>query len=59
LETLYSEFSVDVIIFIDPFRGGPGFHWDDFNVVAFVNIVLNSRSPNCARAHTHRQARAL
>jgi hypothetical protein len=30
---------------------------------AFVDLyqasVLNSRSPNCARAHTHRQVRAL
>jgi hypothetical protein len=24
-----------------------------------IRYLLNSRSPNCARTHTHRQARAL
>jgi hypothetical protein len=28
-------------------------------VIAETTQLLNSSSPNCARAHTHRQARAL
>jgi hypothetical protein len=39
LETLDSEFLMDGIIGLDPFRGGPRFHWDEFNVVAFINIA--------------------
>jgi hypothetical protein len=38
-ETLDSEFLMDVIICFDPFIGGPGFHWDDFNLVAVINIA--------------------
>jgi hypothetical protein len=29
---------MDVIICLDPFLGGPGFHRDEFNVVAVINI---------------------
>jgi hypothetical protein len=38
-ETLDSEFLMDGIIGLDPFRGGPIFHWDDFNLVAVINIA--------------------
>jgi hypothetical protein len=38
-ETLDREFLMDVIIGLDPFRGGPGFHGDEFNVVAVINIA--------------------
>jgi hypothetical protein len=38
-ETLDREFSMDVIMGIEPFRGGPGFHGDDFNVVAIIDIA--------------------
>jgi hypothetical protein len=42
-ETLGSEFLMDVIIGLDPFRGGPGFHRDEFNVVAVINIADHDR----------------
>jgi hypothetical protein len=38
-ETLDSEFLMDGIIGIAPFSGGPRFHWDEFNVVAVINIA--------------------
>jgi hypothetical protein len=38
-ETLDSELLMDVIIGLDPFQGGPGFHRDDSNVVAVINIA--------------------
>jgi hypothetical protein len=38
-ETLDSEFLMDVIIRIDPFRGGPVFNWDNFNIIAVINIT--------------------
>jgi hypothetical protein len=40
-ETLDSEFSVDVIICLDPFLGGLGFHRDDCNVIAVINIAYH------------------
>jgi hypothetical protein len=38
-ETLDIEFLMDDIIGFDPFLGGTRFHWDDFNVVAVINIA--------------------
>jgi hypothetical protein len=38
-EALDSEFLMDGIIVFDTFIGGPKFHWDDFNVVAVINIT--------------------
>jgi hypothetical protein len=38
-ESLDREFLMDVIIGLDPFRGGPGFHRDDFNLVEVINIA--------------------
>jgi hypothetical protein len=32
---------MDGIIGLDPFRGGPRFHWNDFNVVAVINIAYH------------------
>jgi hypothetical protein len=39
LETLDSELLMDGIICFDPFRGGSRFHWNDFNIVAIINIA--------------------
>jgi hypothetical protein len=39
LETLDSEFLMDGIISLDPFRGGPRFHGHDFSVVSVINIA--------------------
>jgi hypothetical protein len=39
LETLGSEFLMDVIILFDQFRGGPGLHWDNFDIIAVKNIT--------------------
>jgi hypothetical protein len=33
------EFFMDVIISLDPFLGGPGFHQDGFRIVAVINIA--------------------
>jgi hypothetical protein len=38
-ETLGSEFLMDVGICFDPFRGGPGLHWDNFDLIAAKNIT--------------------
>jgi hypothetical protein len=37
-ETLGSEFLMDVIICFEPFRGGPGLHWDDLDIIAVIHI---------------------
>jgi hypothetical protein len=39
LETLDIELLMDGYICFDPFRGESRFHWDDFNVVAIINIA--------------------
>jgi hypothetical protein len=41
-ETLGSEFLMDVVICFDPFRGGPGLHWDNFYVIVFKNITYHN-----------------
>jgi hypothetical protein len=38
-ETLDSEFLMDVVIGLDPFWGGSGFHRYDFDVVSVINIT--------------------
>jgi hypothetical protein len=40
-ESFDSELLMDGAICFDPFRGGPRFHGDDFNVVAVVNIAYH------------------
>jgi hypothetical protein len=39
LETLDCELLMNGVICFDPFRGGPIFNGDDFNVVAIINIA--------------------
>jgi hypothetical protein len=41
-ETLGSEFLMDLIILFDPFQGGPGLHWDNFDIIAVKNITYHS-----------------
>jgi hypothetical protein len=38
-ETLDHELLMDVIIGLNPFRGGPRFRQDEFNVVAVIDIA--------------------
>jgi hypothetical protein len=38
-ETFDCDLLVDAVICFDPFQGGPGLHWDDFNIVAIVYIT--------------------
>jgi hypothetical protein len=38
-ETLGSEFLMNVIICLDPYRGGPVFHWDNFDIIAVIDIT--------------------
>jgi hypothetical protein len=38
-ETFDCELLVDAVICFDPFRCGPGLHWDEFNVVAIVYVT--------------------
>jgi hypothetical protein len=38
-ETLVSEFLMDVIIYFDPLRGGPGLYWDNFDIISVKNIT--------------------
>jgi hypothetical protein len=40
-EALGCEFLMDVILGLDLFRGGPGFHRDDFNVFSVINIAAH------------------
>jgi hypothetical protein len=35
------ELLMDAVICFDPFRGGPGFHWNDFDVVAIIDVTLH------------------
>jgi hypothetical protein len=35
-ETFDCELLMDDVICFDPFRVGPGLHWDDFDVVAIL-----------------------
>jgi hypothetical protein len=38
-ETLDCELLMDAVICFDPFRGGPGPHWDDFYVFTIVYVT--------------------
>jgi hypothetical protein len=38
-ETFDREFLMDAVICFDPIRGRPGFHLDDFDVVAIVYVT--------------------
>jgi hypothetical protein len=51
-ETFGSEFLMNVIICLDPFRGGPGFHWDNLDIVAVMNIT--DHDVRVALAGSHR-----
>jgi hypothetical protein len=52
-ETLGSEFLMDVIICFDLFRGGPGIHWDNFDIIAVKNIT--DHNVRVALAGLHRK----
>jgi hypothetical protein len=41
-ETLGNELLMDVVICFDPFRGGPGLHWDNVDVIAVKNITYHN-----------------
>jgi hypothetical protein len=30
---------MNVIICFDPFRGGSGFHWDNFDIIRVINVT--------------------
>jgi hypothetical protein len=38
-ETIGSELLINVIICLNLFRGGPGFHWDNLDIIAVINIT--------------------
>jgi hypothetical protein len=38
-ETLDCELLMDAVICFDPFLGGPGLHWNDFDVVAIIDVT--------------------
>jgi hypothetical protein len=38
-ETFDFELLMDAVISFDPFRGGPGLHWNDFDVVAIIDVT--------------------
>jgi hypothetical protein len=38
-ETLDCELLVDAVICFGPFLGGPGLHWNDFDVVAIIDVT--------------------
>jgi hypothetical protein len=40
-EKLGSEFLMDVVICLDPFRGVPGLHQDNFDAIAVKNITYH------------------
>jgi hypothetical protein len=50
-ETLGSEFLMDVVICFDPFRGGPGLHWYNFDVIAVKNITYHNVPVALAGSH--------
>jgi hypothetical protein len=50
-ETLRSEFLIDVIICFDPLRGGPGLHWDNFEIIVVINITYHGLRVALAGPH--------
>jgi hypothetical protein len=52
-ETFGREFLMDAIIYFDPFRGGPGLHWDNFDIIAVKNIT--DHNGRVALAGPHRE----
>jgi hypothetical protein len=38
-ETFDCELLMDGVICFDPFRGDPGLHWNDFDVVAIIDVT--------------------
>jgi hypothetical protein len=38
-ETFDCELLMDAVICFDPFRGGPGLHWNDFDVVSIIYLT--------------------
>jgi hypothetical protein len=49
--TFGSEFLMNVIICLDPFRGGPGFHWDNLGIIAVINIKYHGVRVALAGSH--------
>jgi hypothetical protein len=52
-ETFGIEFLMNVIICIDPFRGRPGFRWDNLDIIAVINIT--DHDVRVALAGSHRK----
>jgi hypothetical protein len=50
-ETLGSEFLMNVIICLDPFRGRPRLHWDNFDIIAVRNISDHDVKVSLAGPH--------
>jgi hypothetical protein len=40
-----------VVICFDPFRGGPGLHWNNFDVIAVKNITYHNVTVAIAGSH--------
>jgi hypothetical protein len=38
-ETLDCELLMNAAICFDPFRGGPGLHWNDFDVIEIIDLT--------------------
>jgi hypothetical protein len=38
-ETFDCELLMDAVICFDPFRGGPGLHWNEFDVVSIIDVT--------------------
>jgi hypothetical protein len=38
-ETFDCELLMDAVILFDPFGGGPGLHWNDFDVIAIIDVT--------------------
>jgi hypothetical protein len=41
LETFDCELFMDAVIYFDPFQGGLGLHWNDFDVVVIIDVTLH------------------
>jgi hypothetical protein len=41
-ETLGCELLMDVVVCVDPFRGGPGLRWENFDLIAVKNITYHN-----------------
>jgi hypothetical protein len=51
IETLDCELLMDAVICFDPFRGGPGLHGNDLNVVAIIDVTYHYIRVSFAGSH--------